>query len=97
MAQLNFNSLRNTLNDSYDFIRPVVTQALNQLITSAESNDEQYVIQDINDLIIHLHDIRMSQNESIQIYMDSLNTQYSSTRQFLEQFQEPRIFNLNEL
>jgi hypothetical protein len=97
MAQ-NFNTLRNTLNDSYDLIRPVVSQALNQLITSAESNEEQHVIQDINNLIIDLCNIRMNQNDSIQIYLDSNNTQYSSTRQFLEQFQAPRInVNLNEL
>lgn len=91
MAHQNFNTLRIALNDSYDFIRPNVSQALVQLIMSAESNNEQYVVQDIINLITHLSDMRMSQNESIQIYMNSPNTQDSSTRQFLERFQAPRI------
>lgn len=98
MAHQNFNDLRSFLNDAYELIRPNVFRALIQLITSAESNNEQHLLQDINTLIIHLCDMRMSQNESIQIYMDSPPTQNSSTRQFLEPFYVPRIVvDLNQL
>ena len=89
--QITFNTLRNTLNESHDMIRPVVIPSLIDLINLAENNNEQYVLQDIHSLILNLHNINMSQTESIQIYMESLNTQNSSTRQFLEGFYQPRI------
>jgi hypothetical protein len=93
-----FDTLRTNLNEYHDMIRPFIFDSLVNLIRSAENNNEQHVVQDIHNMIRNLIDMRMSQNESIQIYMESLNTQNSSTRQFLERFFAPRIVvNMQEL
>lgn len=82
---MSYDNLRNLINDNYYNIRPVLSEAVNSAIRSAEENGEEEVVPQLSILINAFADNEINDAIAIDNYFSSVNRN-SVTRQFFERF-----------
>jgi hypothetical protein len=85
MSYLNYNDLRNLINESYEHLRPVLSQALIQAVNSAEERGEQ-IQHPLWSLITNFVSPVVADTNAIRSYMDDERTRESVTRRIFSPF-----------